>query len=293
MFKVLKTSIQQKPVFWSLLTNALDFYPFMLFVFLTPHITEVYFPQGSQASALRHSMWFLTLGFVMRPFGAYYFGHLGDTKGRKTALVRSSVITIVSSLGLAFVPSYQDISVVASVIVLFSRLLQGFAIAVRDSATMAFVSEHAKSGRMSYASGILNASGILGAAAAAITAIPFFLFTTQSYRALFIMTSFLSVLALYVRKELLETESYTDLKVKKRIVHNPFMVACRKYPKQLLQLIGLTGLVGLPFYLVCGYLVPKLTYTFDLSMVFILCWQGCFMLLFSLSTILSGALADR
>ncbi len=82
------------------------------------------------------------MGFLMRPVGAAIFGHIGDKHGRRVALLLSIILMTLSTVLIAFVPGYQSIGILASILVVCLRLLQGISLG-GEAGNAPFLIEHA------------------------------------------------------------------------------------------------------------------------------------------------------
>ena len=95
-------------------------------VFLAVLLAPVYFPNESTQTSLLMSFGLFSLGFIMRPVGAVFFGHLGDKWGRKPSLILSILLITAPTILIGFTPAYDKIGVIAPILVTIFRLMQGF-----------------------------------------------------------------------------------------------------------------------------------------------------------------------
>jgi MFS family permease len=123
--------------------NGLEFYDFLTFSYFAVYISKTFFPSGNPTAALLATLATFGAGFLTRPVGAFVIGRMGDRIGRKPAMVFSFTLMGVAIVGLALTPSYATIGGVAPYIVLFFRLLQGFALGGEVGPTTAFMAEAA------------------------------------------------------------------------------------------------------------------------------------------------------
>ncbi|WP_260926654.1 tricarballylate/proton symporter TcuC [Novosphingobium sp. 9] len=106
--------------------NFLEMYDFMVFGYFAAAIGQAYFPSGDNASALLKSLATFGAGFLMRPLGAIVLGGFTDRHGRRAGLLLTLALMSVGIVTLTFTPAYATIGVLAPVLVLFGRLIQGF-----------------------------------------------------------------------------------------------------------------------------------------------------------------------
>ena len=138
--------------------NALEFYDFLIYSYFAVYIGKVFFPAHGAAAALLMSLATFGAGFLTRPIGAVVIGRMGDRKGRKPAMLLSFTLMGVAVIGLALTPSYALIGMWAPVLVLFFRLLQGFALGGEVGPSTAFLIEAAAPDQRGFYTGLQNAS---------------------------------------------------------------------------------------------------------------------------------------
>jgi MFS family permease len=123
--------------------NGLEFYDFLTFSYFAVYISRTFYPSGNPSVALLATLATFGAGFLTRPVGAIVIGGMGDRIGRKPAMVFSFTLMGVAIVGLALTPSYAAIGAAAPAIVLFFRLVQGFALGGEVGPTTAFMAEAA------------------------------------------------------------------------------------------------------------------------------------------------------
>lgn len=125
------------------LGNALEFYDFLIFTFFAVEIGHTFFPATDPQSSLLAALATFGAGFLTRPLGGLVIGVLGDRLGRRPMMLLSFALIGVASLGVALTPSYAAIGVAAPLLVLFWRLVQGFALGGEVGPSTAFLAEAA------------------------------------------------------------------------------------------------------------------------------------------------------
>ena len=123
--------------------NALEFFDFTAYAFFAVQIGRAFFPNRSPFESLILSLITFGVGFVGRPIGAIVIGAYGDRAGRRPAMLLSFLLMGAGVLGLALTPSYASIGPAAPILVLVSRLVQGFALGGEVGPTTAFLIEAA------------------------------------------------------------------------------------------------------------------------------------------------------
>ncbi len=125
------------------LGNGLAFYDFLTFSYFSVYIGRTFFPSHDAWLSLLASQATFWIGFVMRPVGAVVLGPMGDRKGRKPAMLLTFLLLGIAILGMALTPSYAAIGPAAPVLVIFFRLVQGFALGGEVGPTTAYMAEAA------------------------------------------------------------------------------------------------------------------------------------------------------
>src|ERR1700730_12859679 len=123
--------------------NALEFYDFLTYAYFAVYIGRAFFPSNDPSASLLASLGAFGVGFITRPVGSLVIGRMGDRSGRKPAMVLSFSLMGVAIVGLALTPPHERIGVAAPVLVIFFRMLQGFALGGEVGPTTAFLLEAA------------------------------------------------------------------------------------------------------------------------------------------------------
>jgi len=123
--------------------NALEFYDFLTFSFFSIQIGHCFFPDASGSHGLLYALATFGVGFAMRPLGGLLIGRYGDRAGRKPAMLLSFSLMGFAILGVALTPSYARIGVAAPVLLVFFRLVQGFALGGEVGPSTAYLIEAA------------------------------------------------------------------------------------------------------------------------------------------------------
>ncbi|HSR18199.1 MAG TPA: MFS transporter, partial [Ignavibacteriaceae bacterium] len=108
--------------------TMIEWYDFYIFVSLATIISPLFYPKGNTQLALAAYLSTFAVGFVVRPFGALFFGRIGDKVGRKYAFLITLLIMGGSTALIGFLPTYASIGIAAPIILLVIRILQGLAL---------------------------------------------------------------------------------------------------------------------------------------------------------------------
>src|SRR5699024_6056710 len=151
--------------------------------------------------------------FVARPFGGILFSHLGDKHGRKPVLTATVILMGASTTLMGLIPSYDSIGVLAPLILVFLRILQGLGAGAELAGASLMSAEYAPRGRRGFFTALPNAGNGLGAAVAAVVLTPFALLPEEAFlqwgwRVPFLISVVMMGLGLYIRARLEETPAY-------------------------------------------------------------------------------------
>src|SRR5215472_12041881 len=139
------------------LGSALEFYDFIVFVFFTGVIGNLFFP-ATLPDWLRQVETFgiFAAGYLARPVGGIVLAHFGDTRGRKRTFTLSVLLMAIPTLLIGFLPTYRSIGDAAPVLLLVMRVMQGAAIGGEAPGAWVFVAEHAGRGQLGFAVGFVT-----------------------------------------------------------------------------------------------------------------------------------------
>ena len=130
--------------------NFLEMFDFFLFGFYASHIAKAFFPTGDELSSLLFTFATFGAGFLMRPLGAIILGAYVDRVGRRQGLIVTLSIMAMGTILIAFVPSYATLGLIAPILVLTGRLLQGFSAGVELGGVSVYLSEMAPRGQKGF-----------------------------------------------------------------------------------------------------------------------------------------------
>jgi len=130
--------------------NFLEMFDFFLFGFYATHISKTFFPAASEVASLMLTFTAFSAGALMRPLGAVVLGPYVDRIGRRRGLIVTLTIMATGTLLIAFVPGYATIGLVAPVLVVIGRLLQGFSAGVELGGVSVYLAEISTPGRKGF-----------------------------------------------------------------------------------------------------------------------------------------------
>jgi len=122
--------------------NALEFYEILVYGYFAVTISKVFFPTANEAVSILVTLGTFGISFLARPVGAIFLGAYGDRKGRKQALTLSILLMTIGTGLMTVMPSYASAGLLAPILVIAARLLQGFSVGGEFASSTAFLVEH-------------------------------------------------------------------------------------------------------------------------------------------------------
>jgi MFS family permease len=123
--------------------NVMEWYDFAVYGYFVRTIGQLYFPADDPSLSLMAAYGAFAVGFFMRPLGAVVFGYIGDRVGRAYSLLLSVVAMAVPTFAIGLLPTYHDIGIGASILMLLCRILQGLAVGGEYTGSVVFLAERA------------------------------------------------------------------------------------------------------------------------------------------------------
>jgi MHS family alpha-ketoglutarate permease-like MFS transporter len=292
------SSSRLKAIFGGSIGNLVEWYDWYAYSAFALYFSASFFPQGNKTAQLLNTAGIFALGFLMRPIGGWIFGRIADKVGRKQSMTLSVLLMSFGSLLIAFIPTYQSIGIIAPLVLLFARLLQGLSVGGEYGVSATYLSEMASKNRRGFYSSFQYVTLIGGQLFA--LGIQLILQKVLSdaelhawgWRIPFVIGAILSLVALYMRSILYETKAFETQK-NRSDERKGTIRELLKHPKALLIVVGLTLGGTLAFYTYTTYMQKFLVYTVNLSKAESTLISFISMLIFALIQPLFGALSDR
>ena len=236
--------------------NVLEWYDFAVYGYIAVILARKFFPAGDEVTALLSTFLAYGLGFLARPLGGIILGRIGDTHGRKTALLITIALMAGGTVLIGILPTYAAIGIAAPLLLVAARLMQGFSAGGEWGTSTAYIVEWAPKGQrgfygsfqqLSVVAGLLLGSGI---AALLNTLLDPAQMDAWGWRVPFLLGGILGPVGLWMRRNIDETPAYTKAKAEPTPVAtaqaSPWLLAGRAF--------GFTIVWTVCFYVLLAYM---------------------------------------
>jgi MFS family permease len=296
------TSDEKFVIFASSLGTIFEWYDFYLYAVLAPFFAALFFPAGNDTAALLSAFATYAAGFLVRPFGAIFFGRLGDLVGRKYTFLVTIMVMGTSTFLVGLLPSYAAIGWTAPILLVVLRLLQGLALGGEYGGAATYVAEHSHPGERGYTTSWIQTTATVGLFLALLVIgicrefMDTKTFATDGWRIPFIVSVVLLVFSVYIRLKLNESPIFQRMKDEGKGSKAPLTESFFRYPNNkyvLLALLGATAGQGVVWYTGQFYALFFLTITLKLNYVLAYLMIGLSLIIGTPGFIVFGWLSDR
>lgn len=240
----------KKVILASIIGNIVELFDFTLFAILVRIFAKKFFPGDGNFVALSISLAVFAVAFFARPVGAILFGIIGDKYGRKKTIILSISLMSTSTFCIGTIPTYDTIGIMAPILLVLCRLLQGLSIGGEFASSSIFLIEYLSSKR-GLASGITLSSAVLGALIATyighlvIELSPLF---DYAWRIPFLVGGMLAFLGVYLRLAIDETPEYKELMSQAKSYRFSLKEVFTHYFFEFILVVGLCAYAGVILY---------------------------------------------
>ncbi|KQQ57616.1 MFS transporter [Pseudomonas sp. Leaf129] len=289
------TASRVKSIFSGSVGNMVEWYDWYVYAAFSLYFAQVFFPKDSLNAQLLNTAAIFAVGFLMRPIGGWLMGLYADRKGRKAALMASVLLMCFGSLVIALTPGYETIGIWAPVLLVLARLMQGLSVGGEYGTSATYLSEMATRERRGFFSSFQYVTLISGQLIALAVLIVLQQTLTEEqllswgWRVPFVIGALCAVVALWLRRGMEETESFTQKKVSKESTMRTLL----RHPKELLTVVGLTMGGTLAFYTYTTYMQKYLVNTVGFSKADSTAISAATLFLFMCLQPVIGALSDK
>jgi MHS family proline/betaine transporter-like MFS transporter len=243
---------EQKKTLWFVITASsvgtlIEWYDFYIFGSLAVILSEQFFPKDNPTAAFLSTLATFAAGFIVRPFGAIVFGRLGDLVGRKYTFLVTLILMGGSTFAIGLVPGYETIGILAPILVLLLRLLQGLALGGEYGGAATYVAEHAPAAKRGFYTSFIQTTATLGlfVSIGVILAVRKYTgvneFDEWGWRIPFILSAVLVAVSIFIRLRMNESPLFSKIKAEGKISKNPIKESFGNKENLRMVLIALFG----------------------------------------------------
>ncbi|AQV98453.1 MFS transporter [Cupriavidus necator] len=256
----------------SVIGATIEWYDFFLYGVVAGLVfNKLYFPGNDPLVATMLAYSTFAVGFVTRPLGGVIFGHFGDKVGRKSMLVITLMIMGVSTFLIGLVPTYDSIGILAPILLLLLRVLQGIGLGGEWGGAVLMAYEYAPPGKKGFyaslpqiglAIGLCLASGVVALLSLTLTDAQFL---AWGWRVAFLISAGMVFVGMYIRLNVKETPEFAVIKQRNAETQIPFFDMMRRYPGNILKGMGARYIDGVFFNIFGVFSITYLTQTIHIS----------------------------
>jgi MHS family shikimate/dehydroshikimate transporter-like MFS transporter len=244
----------------SAIGTIIEAYDFVLYGTVAALVFDkLFFPNATPVVATLASFATFGVGFLARPVGGAIFGHYGDKVGRKKMLVIALLIMGVATVLIGCLPGYNSIGIMAPILLVALRLIQGLALGGEWGGAVLMVTEYAPKGRrgffgswpqIGFAGGLAISTAIIWIFSSSLSDAAF---QSWGWRVPFFLSSLLVAVGLYIRLKIEETPAFSELQERQERESAPAVEVFKEHPKNILRAIGMRCSENITFYILITF----------------------------------------
>ena len=281
--------------------TTIEWYDFYIFASLFTILGEKFFPEGNDALRILGVFALIYVGFLVRPFGAFFFGRIGDLIGRKVTFLVTISLMGASTFAIGLLPTYETAGIITPLILVLLRCLQGLALGGEYGGAAIYVAEHAPDDQRGRYTSYIQMTATVGLVLALLVVVGTqsllgeATFSDWGWRVPFLLSGILVGLALYIRMSLRETPLYTKIKEAKAHSTSPIKHAMQEggAKRMLLILLGATAGQAVVWYTGQFYALVFMQTELGISVVASSTMVGIALILGTPLFLYFGILSDR
>ncbi len=241
---------ERKVIFASSLGTVFEWYDFYLYGSLAAIIAKQFFSGLDAGSAFIFALLAFAAGFIVRPFGAIFFGRLGDMIGRKYTFLVTILIMGLSTFIVGILPTYASIGVAAPIILIVLRLLQGLALGGEYGGAATYVAEHAPHGKRGAYTAWIQTTATLGLFLSLMvilgtrTVLGEEAFADWGWRIPFIVSIALLAISVWIRLSMNESPAFQKMKAEGKTSKAPLKESFGEWKNLKIVILALVGLTA-------------------------------------------------
>ncbi|MFE5074356.1 MFS transporter [Streptomyces halstedii] len=240
--------------------HFIEWYDVGTYGLLATFLAANFFVSGNPTTALLATFAVSAIGFVLRPLGGLFFGPLGDRIGRQRTLAIVVLLTSGSTFAMGVLPTYDSVGILAPVLLVVARMVQGFGAGGETSNAVALLFEHSPRTRRGFMTSSMDGIGFIasvvgsGIALALITVLGNGAMTDWGWRIPFLLALPLGLVGLYIRLQLEDSPEFQELEATGGVAESPTKEAFRTGSKAMLVLCGVLLLKAIAHWALVSFL---------------------------------------
>ena len=279
--------------------NIMEWFDFSIYGYFAPVIAQVFFPAGDHFLSLLATLGIFASGFLMRPLGAAFFGHLGDTRGRSRALVLSVVLMAVPTCLMGFLPTYAQVGFWSPMMLTVLRLIQGFSVGGELTGSITYMAELAPISHRGFFTSFATFGTVSGFLLGSLTGAVITknlsddLLLSWGWRTAFWCGILLGIAIFIVRRGLLSESCATTGSQGSAVCPSPIRETLIHHRPLLARIFGIVSFIAVSYYMITVYLSTFLSTETHLPLPMALRINTLTMGVLIVLVPLTGALSDR
>ncbi len=255
-----ESGVLKKVLTASFIGNFVEWFDYASYGYFATVIAHAFFPEIDKSAALMATFAVFAISFIVRPIGGIVWGAIGDRIGRRTALSYSILIMSGATTVISFLPSYQQVGLLAPALLLLVRMVQGFSASGEYAGATSFIAEYSPVNRRGLYTSMVPASTAAGLLVGSLMSAALFALLDgaqmQSYgwRLPFLLAAPLGLIGLYIRLKLEDTPKFRELEESHHVPQTPVRELFGSFRKEIVISFGVTCLNAVGFYLILSYM---------------------------------------
>ncbi|MFT4415550.1 MFS transporter [Fredinandcohnia humi] len=261
----MEKKVEKKVLVASLIGSSIEWFDYFLYGTVAALVfNTAFFHSDDPTVSLLLAYASFALSFFIRPLGGVIFSHIGDKIGRKKTLVLTLTLMGGSTVLMGFLPTYEQIGVMAPILLILLRLIQGIGLGGEWGGALLLAVEYAPKEKRGLFGSVPQMGVTIGLllgtlALSLMTLLPEEAFMSWGWRVPFILSALLVIFGLWIRKGIEETPSFKRVQEKGEVAKVPFFETMRTHWKEVLIAIGAKVVETAPFYIFGTFIVSYAT----------------------------------
>lgn len=252
----------KKLLFLISLGAVLEYYDFAIYIYLAPLIGKALIPATNPTLNLALSYTIFAIGALFRPMGGIIFSHFGDKYGRSKTFMYTILCMAIPTFLIAMIPDYNNIGIMAMILLLIFRILQGFAIGGEVPGSIVFGYEISSKNKKALNSAIVVLGINIGFVLASIVCeLILKIQNINSWRIAFVVGGILGIFSYFLRKKISETPEFLNYRQNLELRVTPIKILFKEQKGAIFQILGLTMFLASSLAVFTFYM-PSYLHTF-------------------------------